>query len=371
MAADLYIGLMSGTSMDGIDAALVDFATDSISVRATHFTPYPDDLRQQIQALAVRPDAGNLLEIGMLNSRIAKAFASATLDLLAESAIDARNVAAVGSHGQTILHHPRGDDPFSFQLGDPGIVAAATGIPVVADFRNTDIALGGQGAPLAPAFHRFAFGDPDNSRAVVNIGGIANVTLLLASGRTEGFDTGPGNVLLDLWSKKHLRKPFDDKGLWAAGGTVDSKLLKLLQADSFFALKPPKSTGSDYFSLDWLDQKLKKRGPKVTPEDIQATLSELTALEIARPLKSIEGLSEVMVCGGGANNEHLMTALRRALPNYAVDTTAHWGIDPAWVEAIAFAWLARQRLLGAPSNIPTVTGARQSVSLGGVYLPPA
>jgi anhydro-N-acetylmuramic acid kinase len=312
-----------------------------------------------------------LIEIGTLDKQVARSFADATLELLRTANVKASTISAVGSHGQTVLHHPDGPAPFSIQLGDPGALAAAVGITVVADFRNTDLALGGQGAPLAPAFHRWAFADLHSNRAVVNIGGIANVTLLYADGKTIGFDTGPGNTLLDQWCKKHQGTPFDDRGQWAARGSVQSELLQEMRADDFFRLRPPKSTGLEYFNLDWLQQRLKSCTIQPSYQDTQATLSECTAQEIATGIRGMPDVIDVAVCGGGAYNTDLIERIRNALPECNIETTDRWGINPSWVEAIAFAWLARQRLRGAASNIPTVTGARAPVSLGGVYLPPS
>ena len=356
--------------MDGIDAALVDIGDQSCTVRATHNLAYPSDLRSRLERAVLDPGAVDLIDIGTLDKQVARSFADATQELLQAANLKASTISAVGSHGQTVLHHPDGPAPFSIQLGDPGALAAAVGITVVADFRNTDLALGGQGAPLAPAFHRWAFADPHINRAVVNIGGIANVTLLYADGKTTGFDTGPGNTLLDQWCKEHHGTPFDDRGQWAAQGSVQLELLQQMRADVYFQMTPPKSTGLEYFNLDWLQQRLKSCTVQPSYQDTQATLSECTAQEIAAGIRGMPDVKDVAVCGGGAYNTDLIERLRQALPECHIDTTDRWGINPSWVEAIAFAWLARQRLRGAASNIPAVTGARAPVSLGGVYLPP-
>lgn len=370
MTDELYIGLMSGTSMDGIDAVLVEIGDASCTVHSTHSLPYSDELRQRLERAIRHPEDIDLVELGSLNKRVGLRFADAALGLLQSSRFDADAVTAIGSHGQTILHHPDGADRFSIQIGDPGTLATELSITVVADFRSTDIALGGQGAPLAPAFHRFAFGDTDVDRAVVNIGGIANVTLLYADGRTVGFDTGPGNTLLDQWCQQHQSMPFDDRGLWAAQGSVHKELLQKMRADDYFQQGPPKSTGLEYFNLEWLKQQLRACAVQPSYQDTQATLSECTAQEIAAGISDMPGVKTIAVCGGGAFNADLIERIRRVLPDCRIDTTQQWGIDPAWVEAIAFAWLARQRLRGIPTNIPAVTGARAHVSLGGVYLPP-
>jgi anhydro-N-acetylmuramic acid kinase len=370
MSDELYIGLMSGTSMDGIDAVLTEIGDQSCKVLGTHVHAYSGDLRQRLKNAVQNPASTNLIEMGCLSCAVAISFADAALGLLEASKFAIDKVSAIGSHGQTIFHHPHGPEPFSTQLGDPGTLAAIVGITVVADFRNTDLALGGQGAPLAPAFHRWAFGATGVDRAVVNIGGIANVTLLNADGSTAGFDTGPGNTLLDQWCKKHQGLAYDEQGQWAAQGHVHSELLRSMRDDAYFKLSPPKSTGLEYFNLDWLNRHLKNCSVQPSSQDTQATLSECAAQEIAAGIRCMPNVKDVAVCGGGAYNEDLLQRLRRALPQCHIDSTIQWGMDPAWVEAIAFAWMARQRLHGMATNIPAVTGARAPVSLGGVYLPP-
>jgi len=370
MTGELYIGLMSGTSMDGIDAVLVELSDQSCTIRETIFLPYPADTRARLRALVCNPGQTDLAEFGALHTRVARIFAAAAVDLLHASGNHASDIVAVGSHGQTVLHRPGGDDPFSLQLGDPGTLAAAIGIQVVGDFRNADMALGGQGAPLVPAFHRWAFGKSNVNRAVINIGGIANVTLLHADGRTTGFDTGPGNILMDLWCNENRAMSFDDDGNWARSGAVDADLLQHMCGDPYFKLAAPKSTGAEYFNSDWLHRQLTRTSSNPSAADTQATLSELTAQEIARALKVANDFKRVGICGGGAHNGDLLERIRRALPGHEIATTTAWGIDPDWVEATAFAWLARQRLRGIPTNTPTVTGAKSPVSLGGVFLPP-
>jgi len=370
MTSELYIGLMSGTSMDGIDAALVEIETAACRILHTQFTPWPEDLLKQLQRIVLQPDRAELGKVGPLHQEMGCAFANAALGLLNAAGQSSEAVTAIGSHGQTVLHQPDHRAPFSLQLGDPGTIAARTGIPVVADFRNGDMALGGQGAPLAPAFHRWAFGSEDNDRAVINIGGIANVTILHADGRTTGFDTGPGNTLMDRWISIHRDQSYDDAGAWAAGGSVHGELLGVLNADDYFARPPPKSTGLEYFNLPWLQGYLDNLSKIPEPQDIQCTLSELTARQIADAISHQPAVTEVAVCGGGAANTDLMSRLGRMLPDCSLQTTVHWGIDPHWVEAAAFAWLARQRMHGLPSNLPAVTGASAYTSLGGLYLPP-
>jgi anhydro-N-acetylmuramic acid kinase len=367
MKPELYIGLMSGTSMDAIDAVLV--AIDDTSCRLTcNIDPqYPGAIRTRLAHLIDSREAVSLQEIGALHIEVARAFAAVAGDLMRQADVTPDQVTAVGSHGQTVMHDPEGAAPFSMQLGDPGTLAALIGVPVVADFRAADIALGGQGAPLVPAFHRWAFGHARDYRAVVNIGGIANVTLMPPDADTTGFDTGPGNVLLDQWCHEYLDATHDASGAWAAGGTVDDSLLASLRSDPYFARTPPKSTGTDYFNRTWLENILRTRPVTPDPQNVQATLSELTAVTIAGALRAAQS---VRVCGGGARNTDLLGRLDRLLPRCNVASTADWGIDPDWVEAMAFAWLARQRMHGEPSNVPAVTGARAQVSLGGVFLPP-
>ena len=370
MTDELYIGLMSGTSMDGIDAVLVELGDGDCTILAKYTLSYTSDLKNRLESAVQKPDHVSLIEFGSLNAEVGAAFAQAANAVLKAANLAANSVTAIGSHGQTVLHHPDGETPFSIQLGDPGILAARVGVKVVADFRSTDLALGGQGAPLAPAFHRWAFGNTDVDRAVVNIGGIANITLLFRDGTTIGFDTGPGNTLLDQWCREHHEAPFDDHGSWAAQGTVAYELLEKLLADEYFSMAPPKSTGLEHFNMEWLRRHLKSCSVQPSYQDTQATLSECTAQGIASGIRSMQDVREVAICGGGARNTDLLDRIRRALPDCTVDSTDKWGVDPAWVEAIAFAWLARQRIRGKTTNIPDVTGASKAVSLGGIYLPP-
>lgn len=367
MATDLYIGLISGTSMDGIDAALVDFSGDTTRVICTGSTAYGDELTARLRRIAIAPDTARMAAAGGLHIEVANAFAGAASELIRRAGVAAQDIVALGSHGQTVLHRPDGEHPFSLQLGDAGTIATQTGIPVVADFRNADLALGGQGAPLVPAFHRWAFGHSRDTRAVINIGGIANVTLLDPGGATTGFDTGPGNTLLDAWCREQRGDSFDAGGAWAAGGRVHADLLAVLLADPYLSRPPPKSTGTDYFNDAWLADQRRRVDATIDPRDVQATLAEFTARTIA---EAIDAADAVAVCGGGAHNDDLMDRLARLLQPRRVDATSAWGIDPDWVEAVAFAWMARQRIRGEPSNVPAVTGASAEVSLGGIYLPP-
>jgi len=362
---ELYIGLMSGTSLDGIDAGLVDFSDGKNHLVDFHYTPFPEELKQRIQAIS-QPDHAILLkDYGHLDSELGLWFANAAMRLLEQSHTPPSHIQAIGSHGQTVYHAPNHRHGFSLQIGDPNRIAQLTGITTVADFRRRDIAAEGQGAPLVPAFHQAIFAENHCPKAIVNIGGIANVTLL--NGPTIlGFDTGPGNTLLDLWHQRHQQKPYDANGDWAASGKLDIELLNHLLDDDYFAQLPPKSTGKEYFSAAWLDRKL-QNFLHIPPNDVQATLCALTAHSIADAIKRHAVSSQqVLVCGGGVHNPILMALLQKQL-SIPVMSTAEQGVDPDGMEAIAFAWLARQTLKGVPGNLCSVTGATTPVILGGIY----
>ena len=366
-----YVGLMSGTSMNGIDAALVEFGDHRCEIRASLSTQYPEDLRAALLHASRTPAECTVDVVGKLDHWVGECFREAALLILKQGDISASEVVAIGSHGQTLRHQPHAARPFSLQIGDPNLIATGTGITTVADFRRADIALGGEGAPLTPAFHQWLFADTDANRAVLNIGGIANVTLLLASSSTvKGFDTGPGNTLLDNQARHHLKKPYDADGVWAADGTVSEELLEVLLSDKYFGLSPPKSTGFEYFSVGWLTSKmaaLGKDGPNAV--DVQATLAELSARTIANAiLENAPEVTEVLVCGGGVHNGDLMHRLTSCLADMTVASTEGYGLHPDWVEAAAFAWLAKRRLEGKPGNLPEVTGASRAELLGAVYL---
>jgi len=364
-----FVGLLSGTSMDAVDAALVEFDGDAPRLLAHHDLPYPDDLRQELAALA-RPGAadGDALDrLGTADIALGRWFARAVAELLADAGVPADSVTAIGSHGQTVRHRPEGPHPFSLQIGDPNVIAQATGITTVADFRRRDLAAGGQGAPLAPAFHAAVFRHAGEDRAVLNLGGIANLTTLPAGpdGPVLGFDTGPANTLLDAWAQRHLGRPRDDAGAWGASGTVDPTLLARLRGDGYFSRRAPKSTGPEHFHLDWLTERL---AGSEAPADVQATLQALTATTVADALQdALPGAKRLLVCGGGVHNDAVMARLAEAGAPVAVESTAAYGVDPDWVEAAAFAWLARATLAGRPGNLPAVTGAAAPVVLGGVY----
>jgi anhydro-N-acetylmuramic acid kinase len=363
----LYIGLMSGTSMDGIDAALLEITDEGMRVQAALSRQWPDALQARLRRLAEQYQHIGLVELGQLDTSAAREFGYAAQELLRIHDLRPGDIRAVGSHGQTVLHQPHGAAPFTMQIGDPNVIAERLGIDVVADFRRRDLAAGGEGAPLMPAFHAAAFGAPGELRAVVNIGGIANVTLLPADGEVTGFDTGPGNCLLDSWARRHLGEAFDADGSWAAAGAVLTELLSRLLSEPYFLRSPPKSTGRDTFSDDWLERAL--TGLSLAPADVQATLSELTARTIANSLQSSAGTvpARVLVCGGGAFNADLMARLARLLPHSRVGTTAELGIAPEHVEAAGFAWLAHRYVSGLAGNLPSVTGASHPVPLGALF----
>ena len=367
-AAGLYIGLISGTSADSIDAALVRFAPHGMpELLAAHAHRWPPALREQVLALTQSEATLDLDTFGRLDVALGHCFADAAQRLLELSGHSADAVRAIGSHGQTLRHRPTGEHPFTLQLGDPNVIAERCGIDVVADFRRADVAAGGQGAPLLPAVHAMLLGRPGHTRVVLNLGGIANITVLDASGLVLGFDTGPANGLLDAWCLRHRGEAFDRDGAFAASGRVDDALLAALLDDSYFALPPPKSTGREYFHLDWLAAH-PQLAASAQPADVQATLLELTARSVTHAITEFAAdAKDVLVCGGGVHNGRLMQRLGELLAPRILCSTQQYGVDPDFLEATAFAWLARQRRLGLPGNLPAVTGARGSRVLGALY----
>lgn len=368
-ARDLYIGLMSGTSADGIDAALVDLGDVFPRLVATHQHEMPAAIKQEILHLC-QPGPDEIQRMGTLDRTLGQLFSMATLGLLAQVGLRNSDIRAIGSHGQTIRHSPpttTNNPAFTLQIGDPNTIAELTGITTVADFRRRDIAAGGHGAPLVPAFHTAVFRHPDIARVIVNIGGMANITWLPPAAAVLGFDTGPGNVLMDGWVFRHKQQPFDRNGTWAGSGTADGELLRRLLEHPFFQEPAPKSTGREMFHTEWLDHHL--QGTTITPENVQATLLELTARSVSEAIASLPGSAgaEIYVCGGGAHNERLLERLSQLCSPSRVASTASIGIDPQWVEAMAFAWLAQQTIAGKAGNIPEVTGAIAPRILGGVY----
>ena len=353
---------MSGTSLDGIDVVLAIFNDSSCQLLHSHFQPF--DIALHAELLALNQAGANELERAALAANmLSSSYAAAIQGLLESPGVRADQVKAIGCHGQTVRHRP--DLGFTIQLANPALLAELTGITVVADFRSRDIAAGGQGAPLVPAFHASLFSHPERHRVIVNIGGISNLTSLPPKESVLGFDCGPGNLLLDVWASLHLGQPYDKDGAWAKSGRVLPELLRQLLAEPFFAEQPPKSTGRDLFNLPWLQRHLL---PDYAPADIQSTLLQLTVEGIAAAILDYCGKAgEIYLCGGGAHNGELVRRLKLRLPDRTIALTNALGIEPDWVEAFAFAWLARQALHSQPGNLPEVTGARGPRILGGVY----
>ena len=359
----LYIGVMSGTSLDGLDIALIE-QDAVIKLIATHYIPMPDGLRGELLGLCTSgPD--EIARSAMAQQHWVTLAAQGIHALLDQNNLKPQDIRAIGSHGQTIRHEPaRG---FTVQIGNPALLTELTGITVVSDFRSRDVAAGGQGAPLVPAFHEALFDERGGNRAVLNVGGFSNLSLIEADKPVAGFDCGPGNVLLDAWIHQQRGEHFDRDGQWAASGKVEPQLLHALLSDPFFLTKGPKSTGREVFNLGWLQQHL-ARMPAFAPQDIQATLLELTALTIVESLQAAQPQTKtLLVCGGGAHNSALMKRLAALLPSTQVSSTANHGADPDWVEAMAFAWLAHCCLEGIATNRPSVTGARGLRVLGAIY----
>ena len=396
----LYIGMMSGTSLDGMDAVLCQFGGEEstqqpMRLLATHSQDFPPRLREVLLALCqpngvqeLKPTAdepnSELDWFGWASKAYAEFASDVVNTLLQQSNTDVESVLAIGCHGQTVRHRPQMG--FSLQLVDANIISERTGISVVSDFRRRDMAVGGQGAPLVPAFHQALFATPDSTRVLLNLGGIANITVLPASASANntsnpkqvdkviGYDTGPANLLLDAWTALHTDKDYDAAGAWAQSGQVVEPLLNQLIEHPFFARTYPKSTGREDFNLEWLQNELQKFDQasahiRYSSADVQATLTELTAMSASMQINMFINAKEnssVYVCGGGALNDYLMTRLQAHLPHFTVETTASLGLNPAWVEAVAFAWLARQTLMGETGNLPAVTGANKGVVLGQV-----
>lgn len=375
MTAQLFIGLMSGTSLDGVDVALVDFAPDSSAVASagqtckvkhTHFAEYPADLRAELLAIH-SPGKNELERSALLANQLSRLYADGVNQLLANTGTHPPQIIAIGCHGQTIRHRP--ELGFTLQICNPALLAELTDITVVADFRSRDIAAGGQGAPLVPAFHQAVFADEQLHRVILNIGGIANLTnlpnLTEERGVVSGFDCGPGNMLMDAWIQRHLGKPYDESGDWAATGQVIDALLEDLLAEPYFKQSPPKSTGRDLFNIDWLNRYLH---PDYQAADVQRTLLELSAQSIAMAVSQYCGQpDEIYVCGGGAHNRLLLQRLQQLLHPVKIGLSDNLGVNVNSVEAAAFAWLARQALNQEPGNLPQVTGATGPRILGAVY----
>ncbi|AGO15866.1 anhydro-N-acetylmuramic acid kinase [Glaesserella parasuis] len=368
MVSQNCLGVMSGTSLDGVDLALVNFS-QTPKLIAADFTPMPDTLRVALSQL-VKKGETSLQTLGELDHQLALLYADSIQWFLAKHQLNADDIVAVGCHGQTVWHSPKGQYPFTMQIGDMNLLAARTGITTVGDFRRRDMAFGGQGAPLVPAFHQAVFSSPERLTVVLNIGGISNISVLNPNQQTIGYDVGAGNTLLDIWIEKHLGKRYDANGEWARTGKIHSALLALLLDEPFFQLPPPKSTGRELFNLEWLEHKLTQIEP-LPAEDVQATLVEFTVQSIVQALRQIENPnayhSVLLVCGGGAKNPLIMERLQTHLIDWQVSTTTEYGLDVDYVEAAAFAWLAYQRIHNLPANLPSVTGATQEVSLGAIF----
>lgn len=365
MMRELYIGLMSGTSLDGVDAVVVAIDDHNIELIASDEYPYPNALRQQVLAICTGQKT-DLPTIGQLDHQLGKLYANAVNHLLNKAQLCASNITAIGNHGQTVFHQPHGEEAFTIQLGDANLISALTGIDTIADFRRLDMAVGGQGAPLVPAFHQFLFRSRHSTTVILNIGGIANISVIPSDNRVIGYDTGPGNMLMDAWCETHIGQKFDQNGQWAATGEVLPELLNKLLADPYLQQAAPKSTGREHYNLTWLNKQL--IGDEL-PQDVQRTLCEFSALSIANAVDSHHNGNdcELLVCGGGANNPLLMQSLKERLKQWQVMPTSKKGISEDSMEAMAFAWLARQRVHNQPSNLPAVTGASQQVSLGVIY----
>ena len=366
---EYYLGLMSGTSIDGIDAVLVDLSGDVPALIAARTCPWPARIHDRILEAVAAPQNVSLPDAAKLDAELGEQFADAALSIISKAGLETSQITAIGSHGQTLFHAPESDPAFSTQAGDANRIAETTGITTVADFRRRDIAAGGQGAPLVPAFHRALFHDPATFRAVLNIGGMANLTLLPADSEAiTGFDTGPGNVLLDAWYRKNHTGDYDESGAWAHSGNLNQPLLERLMDHPYLSQPPPKSTGREQFCLNWLEDLLRSGHHALSDVDVQTTLAEFTAQSIASSLKQFgQPVKQVLACGGGVHNDFLMQRLAALLPEQQVETTEKYGLHPDWVEAVAFAWLAKQTLEGKPGNIPGVTGANRPVILGAIY----
>ncbi|MDO8334851.1 MAG: anhydro-N-acetylmuramic acid kinase [Nitrosomonas sp.] len=359
-----YIGIMSGTSLDGVDAVLIDFSAVSPVLIQTFFCPYDDLLRAQLLSLH-QPDYDELNRAAILSNQLSRLYAEATVGILRKTGIKSQQIVAIGCHGQTIRHCPEAEKSYTIQLVNAALLAELTQITVVVDFRSRDIAAGGQGAPLVPAFHQAVFSNPECHRVIVNIGGIANITSLDPYTKIIGFDCGPGNILMDAWCLRHLGKTYDENGQWAATGQIIPDLLEKLLADDFFLRLPPKSTGRELFNVTWLEKAL---SGDEAPQDVQATLLQLTAMTIAQSIAEYcSTAEEVYLCGGGAHNSVLLNRLTEMMPDKTVALTDQLGVAADWVEAFAFAWLAQQTLLRKAGNLAAVTGAKGDRILGAIY----
>ena len=363
----LYIGVMSGTSLDGADVVLVGLDDANCELHAARTIPFPDAMSARLRTLSETGEA-TFTEVGTLDVEMGEFFAGCVIDLAKDTETEQNDIEAIGYSGHTVFHKPEEPHPFTMQLGDPNTIAAATGIDTVADFRRMDVANGGQGAPLTPTFHDWRFSAPDEIRVVLNLGGVANITILDPKSTLTGFDTGPANSLLDAWCRRCWDERFDDDGRRARQGNVADDFLAILLDDEYFRRAPPKSTGFEYFNLGWVEDALKQTGRKIPDLDVLSTLTELTAVSAGDAISATApGCERTIVCGGGTFNTFLIERLQARIPGCRVESSAAHGIAPEWVEAIAFAWLARKRMENEGGNAPSVTGSRQTAVLGGLY----
>lgn len=363
MASELYLGAMSGTSLDGLDLALCDFTADNILIDH-HFCSFPEQLKQQLYHLShtATVELDHLYQVEQAYS----VFCAETVqNWLSSSQNQMSNIAALGFHGQTIRHQPSAKFPYTVQIGDLSQIAAATGLTVVGDFRRKDIALGGQGAPLVPPFHQAMFGSSTINRVIANIGGISNITVLSPEHPPLGYDTGPGNALLDYWYSQHNQGSYDNEGRWASEGAINQVLLQELLSTPYFQMPFPKSTGRELFNPEWLSNYLATSS--APPKDIQTTLTELTAISLAQEVKKHKEIKEVFICGGGYQNHFLLQRLKTHLETISVHSTSKLGIHPDWIEACAFAWLAKNTMNKERTPLMATTGAIRDSILGGVY----
>lgn len=369
MPSSIYIGLISGTSMDAVDCALVDFNGGKPTQLDFINTEIPDDLRQKLLYLC-EDHHGQIPLLGETDVEFARLLALSVNQILEINGLKPSQIAAIGSHGQTIRHLPHqnvSNYPFTIQIGDPNTIAELTKITTVADFRRRDLAAGGQGAPIVPAFHRKIFFSAENDRVIINIGGMSNITVLKKNGDISGHDTGPGNVLMDLWIQQNLGHPYDKDGAWANSGDVAEDLMTILLDEPYFQLRPPKSTGRELFNQHWLNRKLTELGKVIAPEHVQAALLALTVETIKNAVNKELGKGQIIICGGGAYNSALMKGLAEALPAFQVMPSSRLGVMEDSMEAVAFAWLAKQTLSEQPVDFTDITGSSHPVIAGGVY----
>lgn len=365
MISGRYIGVMSGTSLDGVDVVLAAIDENMVAQQASLSWPIPLAIKEEILSICQGQQL-TLSRLGRLDTRLGRLFGEAVVALMDQQKLKAQDIVAIGCHGQTVWHEPGGEAPHTLQIGDNNQIAAMTGVTVVGDFRRRDMALGGQGAPLVPAFHQALLAHPVERRIVLNIGGIANLSMLIPGQPVRGYDTGPGNMLMDAWIWRQCGKPYDKDARWATEGKVVLPLLQSMLSDPWFAAPAPKSTGREYFNYGWLERQL-VHFPGISAKDVQATLAELTAVSIAEQVMLSGGCERLLVCGGGSRNPLLMARLAALLPGTEVATTEDAGISGDDMEALAFAWLAWRTLAGLPGNLPSVTGAREATVLGAIF----